>query len=294
MTPSDWIAGISLVVAVAALLYTVISNTKKYELTYQYYQDVVAWHSDVIKVITQLKAINEECSKMVYLAELSALIETGRFYFPNIDQHDNLFFIKPTFLAEMTNDDYTAVFNRIDTYWGGFQTEQQRMIDEVQALIDRGTTEEKRTYVAEMLTTREAIKRGQAFEVTSFAVLNTYLYALGFSLNRFSTTYSNDGGIDFVAQNAIYQVTTKLSARKFDEDIKKVTGKERVLIYKDLTRDFDMEHLSHELVVNHIGKDELLGFLDYLIAKNADRFLPLILNVMKTEFLREFYQNDPQ
>ena len=211
-----------------------------------------------------------------------------------IDQHDNLFFIKPTFLAEMTNDDYTAVFNRIDTYWGGFQTEQQRMIDEVQALIDRGTTEEKRTYVAEMLTTREAIKRGQAFEVTSFAVLNTYLYALGFSLNRFSTTYSNDGGIDFVAQNAIYQVTTKLSARKFDEDIKKVTGKERVLIYKDLTRDFDMEHLSHELVVNHIGKDELLGFLDYLIAKNADRFLPLILNVMKTEFLREFYQNDPQ
>ena len=37
MTLSDWISGISLVVAFAALLYTVISNTKKYELTYQYY-----------------------------------------------------------------------------------------------------------------------------------------------------------------------------------------------------------------------------------------------------------------
>lgn len=95
MTTSDWIAGISLVVAVAALLYTVISNTKKYELTYQYYQDVVAWHSDVIKVITQLKATNEENSKKVYLAELSALIETGRFYFPNIDQHDNFGADKP-------------------------------------------------------------------------------------------------------------------------------------------------------------------------------------------------------
>ena len=95
MTPSDWIAGISLVVAVAALLYTVISNTKKYELTYQYYQDVVAWHSDVIKVITQLKVTNEENSKKVYLAELSALIETGRFYFPNIDQHDNFGADKP-------------------------------------------------------------------------------------------------------------------------------------------------------------------------------------------------------
>lgn len=95
MTPSDWIAGISLVVAIAALIYTIISNTKKYELTYQYYQDVVAWHSEVIKVITQLKFTSEENSKNVYLAELSALIETGRFYFPNIDLHDGFGANKP-------------------------------------------------------------------------------------------------------------------------------------------------------------------------------------------------------
>lgn len=82
-------------VAFAALLYTVISNTKKFELTYQYYQDVVAWHSDVIKVITQLKATHEGNSKNVYLAELSALIETGRFYFPNIYLHDNFGSDKP-------------------------------------------------------------------------------------------------------------------------------------------------------------------------------------------------------
>ena len=95
MTPSDWIAGISLAVAFAALIYTIISNTKKYELTYQYYQDVVAWHSDVIKVITQLKATNVENKKNTYLAELSALIETGRFYFPNIDLHDGFGANKP-------------------------------------------------------------------------------------------------------------------------------------------------------------------------------------------------------
>lgn len=95
MTPSDWIAGISLAVAFVALIYTIISNTKKYELTYQYYQDVVAWHSDVIKVITQLKATNVENEKNTYLAELSALIETGRFYFPNIDLHDGFGANKP-------------------------------------------------------------------------------------------------------------------------------------------------------------------------------------------------------
>ena len=95
MTFSDWIAGISLVVAFVALIYTIISNTKKYELTYQHYQDVVAWHSDVVKVITQLKATNIENVKKTHLAELSALIETGRFYFPNIDQHDNFGANKP-------------------------------------------------------------------------------------------------------------------------------------------------------------------------------------------------------
>lgn len=95
MIPSDWIAGISLAVAFVALIYTIISNTKKYELTYQYYQDVVAWHSDVIKVITQLKATNVENEKNTYLAELSALIETGRFYFPNIDLHDGFGANKP-------------------------------------------------------------------------------------------------------------------------------------------------------------------------------------------------------
>jgi len=95
MTFSDWISGISLIVALLALLYSVISNTKKYELTYQYYQDVVAWHGAVIKVITQLKTVNEGSEKKTHLAELSALIETGRFYFPNIDQHDNFGSDKP-------------------------------------------------------------------------------------------------------------------------------------------------------------------------------------------------------
>lgn len=211
-----------------------------------------------------------------------------------IDQHEDLFFIKPNFLDGMDDGDYATILGRIDTHWGAFQNQQQRMIDEIQSLIESDSIEEKRSYIAEMLTEREAIKRGQAFEVASFAVLNTYLYALGFSLNRFSTTYSNDGGIDFVAQNAVYQVTTKLNERKFDEDIKKVPGKERVFIYKDLTRDFDAAHLNHELVINHIGKDELISFLDYLVSKNANRFLPLILNVMKTEFQREFYQNDTE
>lgn len=209
-----------------------------------------------------------------------------------IDQNSDLFFIKESFLDGMVEADYRQVLDRIDSHWGGVRNQQQTLIQEIQGLIETGTIEDKRNYVASMLTTREAIKRGQAFEVSSFSVLSTYLNALGFSLNRFSTTYSNDGGIDFVAQNAVYQVTTKLSERKFEEDIKKVPGKQRVFVYKDIVNGFNMDNLNHELVVNHIGKNELIGYLDYLVEKNPVRYVDSILGTMIKEFQREFYQNE--
>lgn len=55
MNISDWIAVISLSISVIALIYSFISNTKKYELTYQYYNDILIWHNQVIEVLTSLK-----------------------------------------------------------------------------------------------------------------------------------------------------------------------------------------------------------------------------------------------
>ena len=209
-----------------------------------------------------------------------------------IDQSHDLFFIKPSFLEGMEATDYQNVLNQIDTHWSTFEQEQQSIINEIQRLITDGNLDESRSYIVNMLTTREAIKKGQSFEVSSFAVLFTYLNSLGFSLNRFSTTYSNDGGIDFVAQDAVYQVTTKLSERKFEEDIKKVPGKKRILVYRDLVRDFNRANFNHPLVSNHIDKNELIEILDYLIAKNSNRYLEEVLQAMCAEFHREFYQND--
>ena len=56
--------------------------------------------------------------------------------------------------------------------------------------------------------------RGEMFEVVSFAVLREYFRTFGFSLHRFSTTHANDGGMDFVASEAIYQVTVDESPQK--------------------------------------------------------------------------------
>ena len=204
---------------------------------------------------------------------------------------DDLFFIKPSFLEGMTSEDYDTILRQIDDYWGGFSVIQEKLINEIQSALESYELNVKIDLITSMLTTREAVKRGQAFEVASFSVLNTFLYSLGFTLNRFSTTYSNDGGIDYVAQNAICQVTTKLSETKFDEDIKKVTGKARVLIFKDKVKGFQEENLHHPLVLNYIDKNELLDILQYLTRKFGTRYVNMILQTMITEFKREFYQN---
>ena len=209
-----------------------------------------------------------------------------------ITQTDNLFYIRPEFLSGMSNKDYSSVIDIIDSKWISYKSQQNEVIAEIKNLLQSNDFSNQERYIRDMLTTRETVKRGQAFEVTSFSVLFVFLSSFGFSLNRYSTTYSNDGGVDYVGQNAIYQVTTKLSERKFEEDIKKAPGKNRVMVYKDIISGFDYDNLNHELVINHISKEELCEVLQYLAKKNPAKFLPEILNVMINEFLREFYQNE--
>lgn len=93
---SDWIAIISLVIAVIALGYSILSNTKKYELTYQYYNDILNWHNEVVEtLIALIYASEHDNDKSPHLIKLSSLIEKGRFYFPNIDKKDGFGKNKP-------------------------------------------------------------------------------------------------------------------------------------------------------------------------------------------------------
>lgn len=209
-----------------------------------------------------------------------------------ITQSGDRFFIRPNFLSEMEDDDYAQIINQIDTHWADLQNRQNNLLLELRELLRNGTEEVQCQYIHEMITERETTKKGQAFEVSSFAVLCTYLSSLGFSLNRYSTTYSNDGGIDFFAQNAVYQVTTRLTNSKYSEDLRKVPGKKRIFVYKDLARDFSLEHFNNELVLNHLSANDLCNILENLAQKNSRKYLSLIINTMIEEFNREFYQND--
>lgn len=93
---SDWISIISICVALGTFIYSILSNTKKYELTYQYYSDILQWHNKTVEILIclRLSKMNDE-SKKNALSKLSTFIEQGRFYFPNVNKKDGFGDQKP-------------------------------------------------------------------------------------------------------------------------------------------------------------------------------------------------------
>ncbi len=100
METSDWISIGSLVIAVVAICYSFLSNTKKYELTDTYRKELLSWYETTLSVLIRLRFLMEQgCLshdlKCELLAELSTQIDIGRFYFPNVDRGDSLGSNKP-------------------------------------------------------------------------------------------------------------------------------------------------------------------------------------------------------
>jgi hypothetical protein len=100
MTASDTLGLVSILISICVFIYTYVTNTKKYELTYQYRCEVLKWFNDTIHVLMRLK---QECKlgfpnqdlRNELLTSLSAKIEMGRFYFPNVDKGDKFGKEKP-------------------------------------------------------------------------------------------------------------------------------------------------------------------------------------------------------
>ena len=132
--------------------------------------------------------------------------------------------------------------------------------------------------------------RGEMFEVVSFAVLREYFRTFGFSLQRFSTTHANDGGMDFVGGEAIYQVTTDESTQKLRKDLAKAPGTKRVLVrptvspaIAELCKDDVLEAIELKDLLNH--------FISWLLARDSRsmraQHIQRVLQVALDEFRRE-------
>jgi hypothetical protein len=132
--------------------------------------------------------------------------------------------------------------------------------------------------------------QGEIFEVVSFAVLREYFRTFGFSLQRFSTTHANDGGMDFVAADAIYQVTTDQSIQKVRRDLAKAPGTKRVLVRPSVTP--EAAQLFENDVLEAIELKDLLNhFIAWLLERDTrarqSKHLQRVLEVALEEFRRE-------
>lgn len=102
MNTSYYIAIVSIavttIIAIVGGIYAVASNTKKFELAEAYKKEILDWYSDTINVMISIlsKVKNEKKDYNDELSKLSAQIEIGRFYFPNINKRDGFGEKKPS------------------------------------------------------------------------------------------------------------------------------------------------------------------------------------------------------
>jgi len=100
MSTGDYIAIISIVVpAIISIIggvYAVVKSTKKFELADSYRKEILEWYSNTIIIMTTIiSKVKKEDDRTAELSSLSAQIEIGRFYFPNINKNDGYGKYKP-------------------------------------------------------------------------------------------------------------------------------------------------------------------------------------------------------
>ncbi len=201
---------------------------------------------------------------------------------------NSTFFINADFLIGLTVTDLEEISRSIERHFSNITEKQKSFLNEVSTFLT-ASIDDRKQFIIKMLLEKETDKKGQIFEVTAYAILKTFYKIRGFELNRFSTVYSNDGGIDFTSQTAIYQVTTLLTNRKFEEDIEKAPLKNRILVYKKTGTGFENANFEDELILDYINSDDLLDHLEYLFKKKPEQNSKEIINTIINEFKREYY-----
>ena len=208
-----------------------------------------------------------------------------------LDFDSDRYFVRPSLIKNMAIDQIEQLRgDLLESLRSAYEQRQAaiRKLGETCALPPE-RLEERSRLVKEYLSQLSG-NRGEMFEVVSFAVLREYFRTFGFSLQRFSTTHANDGGMDFVASDAIYQVTTDESVEKLRRDLRKAPGTKRVLVRPTVTE--EVLGLGEDKVLEIIELNDLLGhFIVWLLGRDTrsrhSHHLQRILLIALDEFRRE-------
>jgi hypothetical protein len=197
------------------------------------------------------------------------------------------FFLRKEFRKGLDPDVSKRILNDIYEHYSERRASSKQLLQRLEFLAS-APQQKQRVYISDFL--KDEISgnlRGQYFEITTFAILKVYFESFGFLLNRFSTTFANDGGMDFVGQQGIYQVAVNMNEKKFNEDIIKTPNIQRVIVFKELVKNFDVTLFSHPLILRVVDMPMLESILDDLCKIEHQAYLKRIINTITHELSRE-------
>lgn len=166
------------------------------------------------------------------------------------------------------------------------------LFDQIKLVMERNDSESSLDFIHRILDNREFDFKnyGQIFEVAAYSILKSYFRTFGFVLNRFSTSFSNDGGMDYISALGIYQVTATPTLSKIESDLTKLPGIKRVLVLSNCTEKVLEKYLAYADVTEILSLEDLKNhFLAWLYKRDTVRpvYLKEVLTTIKDELIRE-------
>lgn len=190
--------------------------------------------------------------------------KTGDFFI----ESDGNYKIRPELITDINELTATRILSEIKIYFDSFNKRRKEVVQKLYDIKDIHEFEKLKNEISSLMDL-ELFNKGQLFEIISFSILQSYFDMFGFSLKRFSTTFSNDGGMDFIANNCIYQVTNSPSEKKILSDLDKLPNIKRVLVIPKINKQIENILNSDELVLSFIIKEDLLNHFLPIVVKQG-------------------------
>lgn len=205
-------------------------------------------------------------------------------------EKDNKYLIRPELIKDEFIEQLVLSRNQIISLIEEEIDNHSELIDRIDRLIESNNQHDMRLFISELFEGNGFRNFGQIFEILSFSILKVYFRSFGFLLNRFSTSFSNDGGMDFISGLGIYQVTATPTNIKIENDLSKLPGIQRVLVFTKCDGKTLEKLMNHSDVSEIISVDDLKKhFLDWLYQRDQIKkeYMKEIIKSIKEELIRE-------
>ena len=173
-------------------------------------------------------------------------------------EDNSLYKIRTELIDGVSRKDAEKILSKIKSDYEAYIKERIKVVNSIEDVKRMNLPMNELKAQLENLMKKNGFNKGQLFEIISFAILHEYFKSFGFALSRFSTTFSNDGGMDFIAQDCVYQVTHSPTTKKLESDLDKLPEIRRVFVLPTLSIPNKRLLLESDLVNGVITTNDLL------------------------------------